>query len=135
MSSTNDIMTFSKKFLFIDDDADDRDFFCTTMQMIDPSAECLFAKDGIDAIEQLENDRSIIPHYIFIDMNMPRMDGVECLTKIRQMPQLNDSEIYIYSTLVNPKIKDEVMALGASDILIKPSTIKDLTSLLQQFIN
>jgi len=128
-------MEFHKKFLFIDDDADDRDFFCTTMHMIDPTVQCFFAKDGVDAVEQLQGDLEFIPDFIFIDMNMPRMDGIECLTALRQMDRLHTAQIYIYSTTINPKVNQEVMALGASGILIKPCTINELSNLLQQVIN
>ncbi|HEX8561546.1 MAG TPA: response regulator [Flavobacterium sp.] len=127
-------MHSQKKFLFIDDDADDRDFFCSTMEMIDPSVQCFFAKDGIDALDQLNGDNQFTPDYIFIDMNMPRMDGRECLLQIRQIHRLKDSQVYIYSTTVNPKINDEVIANGAAGILVKPSTINDLSKLLQEVL-
>ncbi len=128
-------MGFQKKFLFIDDDADDRDFFCTTMHMIDPTIECFFAKDGVDAVEQLQQDSLLIPDFVFIDMNMPRMDGIECLKELRGMDRLRDSQIYIYSTAVNPKVNEEIMSLGAAGILVKPCTINELSNLLQQVLN
>lgn len=128
-------MGFQKKFLFIDDDADDRDFFCSTMQMIEPTIECIFAKDGVDAMELLHENPVLVPDYIFIDMNMPRMDGVECLKELRAIDRLEDAKIYIYSTTVNPKINQEIMSLGAAGILLKPCTINELSSLLQQVIN
>ncbi len=128
-------MKFPKKFLFIDDDSDDRDFFCSTMQMIDPSIECFFAKDGVDALDQLHNDTAFSPDYIFIDMNMPMISGMECLAQIREIHRLNDAQIYIYSTAVNPRVNEQAMAMGASGILIKPSSINDLSKLLQQVIN
>ena len=85
-------MEVQKKFLFIDDDADDRDFFCSTIEMIDPSVQCFFAKDGVDALDQLNNDENFTPDFIFIDMNMPRMDGRECLLKIRQIDRLSAAQ-------------------------------------------
>lgn len=128
-------MEFSRKFLFIDDDADDRDFFCTTMEMIEPSVQCCFAKDGVDAIEQLKSDSNFTPDYIFIDMNMPRMDGIECLKEIRKFERMSNSQIYIYSTSFNPKINDEAAQNGASGVLVKPSTINDLSRLLTEILN
>ncbi|HEX8270451.1 MAG TPA: response regulator [Flavobacterium sp.] len=128
-------MEYHKKFLFIDDDADDRDFFCDAMQMVDPSSTCHFANDGMDGIDKLVNDLDFTPDYIFIDMNMPRMDGIECLREIRKIERLSRTLIYMYSTSINPKLNEELRQSGAADILVKPSTIKDLNALLQQVLS
>jgi|SRR6218665_1193920 len=125
----------SRKCFFIDDDEDDRDFFCTAMTEIDAAIECLFAKDGIDAIDQLTKDEFLVPDYIFIDMNMPLMDGKECLEKIKTIKRLDQIPVYIYSTSSSPKLVDEVLASGATDFLIKPSNMDDLILMLRQIVN
>jgi len=128
-------MPLTKKCFFIDDDEDDRDFFCTAMTEIDASIECLFAKDGIDAIQQLTKDESLLPNHIFIDMNMPLMDGKQCLETIKTIQRLQQVPVYIYSTSGTPKLVDEVLASGAEDFLIKPSNMADLISMLRQIVN
>jgi len=128
-------MPVTKKCFFIDDDEDDRDFFCTAMTEIDASIECVFAKDGIDAIQQLTADETLLPNHIFIDMNMPLMDGKQCLETIKTIQRLHEVPIYIYSTSGTPKLVDEVLASGAEDFLIKPSNMADLISMLRQIVN
>jgi len=127
-------MQILKKCFFIDDDEDDRDFFCTAMQQIDESIECIFAKDGVNAVNQLTENESFIPDYIFIDMNMPLMDGRQCLETIKKIERLNNIPVYIYSTSGSPKLVEQVMNAGAKDFLIKPSSMPELTKMLKEIV-
>jgi len=127
-------MQILKKCFFIDDDEDDRDFFCTAMQQIDDSIECIFAKDGVNAVNQLTENESFIPDYIFIDMNMPLMDGRQCLETIKKIERLNNIPVYIYSTSGSPKLVEQVMNAGAKDFLIKPSSMPELTKMLKEIV-
>ena len=127
-------MQILKKCFFIDDDEDDRDFFCTAMQQIDESIECIFAKDGVNAVNQLTENESFIPDYIFIDMNMPLMDGRQCLETIKKIERLNKIPVYIYSTSGSPKLVEQVMNAGAKDFLIKPSSMPELTKMLKEIV-
>jgi len=81
-------MVSPRQCLFIDDDADDQEFFCDAALSIDPHITCKFASNGVEAIEQLL-DESFLPDFIFIDMNMPKMNGKETLEEIRKMDRLN----------------------------------------------
>lgn len=128
-------MPLTKQCFFIDDDEDDRDFFCTAMTEIDPGIECFFAKDGLDAINQLKNNLSLSPDHIFIDMNMPLMDGKECLQAIKMIDRLKQIPVFIYSTAASPKLVEEVLAAGAKDFLLKPSSMADLISMLRKIVN
>ena len=127
-------MQILKKCFFIDDDEDDRDFFCTAMQQIDESIECIFAKDGVNAVNQLTENESFIPDYIFIDMNMPLMDGRQCLETIKKIERLDHVPVYIYSTSGSPKLVEQVMKAGAKDFLIKPSSMPELTKMLKEIV-
>jgi len=127
-------MQILKKCFFIDDDEDDRDFFCTAMQEIDENIECIFAKDGVNAVNQLTENESFIPDYIFIDMNMPLMDGRQCLETIKKIERLNNIPVYIYSTSGSPKLVEQVMNAGAKDFLIKPSSMPELTKMLKEIV-
>lgn len=128
-------MPLTKQCFFIDDDEDDRDFFCTAMIEIDAGIECFFAKDGLDAINQLKNNLSLLPDHIFIDMNMPLMDGKECLQAIKAIDRFKQIPVYIYSTAGSPKLIEEVLAAGAEDFLLKPSSMADLISMLRKIVN
>lgn len=126
-------MSAPKRCYFIDDDEDDHDFFCTATQAIDPAIECLFAKSGIEAVDNL-TQTSLTPDYIFIDMNMPRMDGKQCLTEIRKINRLNAVPVYIYSTSGTPGLIDEILQMGAKEFLIKPTNMHALEQLLRRIL-
>lgn len=127
-------MPTHRKCFFIDDDEDDRDFFCTAVHTIDSTIECLFAKDGEQALNKLLAQPSLIPDYIFIDMNMPMMDGKQCLTEIRRIDRLDDVPVYIYSTSGTTKLIHEVLEIGAKEFLIKPSSMTALEQMLRAIV-
>ncbi|NMH27371.1 response regulator [Flavobacterium silvaticum] len=128
-------MDYTRQCLFIDDDADDQDFFCEAVKFIDPAMECFFADDGIQAINKLEDNENFIPDFIFINMNMPRMSGPECLARIAKMEHLAKSRIYMYSSSSNDQLLNEVRTLGAQDLLVKPSSISEMRALLERILS
>ncbi|RZJ72151.1 response regulator [Flavobacterium sp.] len=126
-------MASPRRCLFIDDDVDDQEFFCDAATTIDPEILCTFASNGVEAIAKLKDD-SFTPDFIFIDMNMPKMNGKETLEEIRKMERLNEVAVFIYSTAAAPRTTEEMMALGATDFLIKPSSVQGLQDLLGKIL-
>jgi len=84
--------------LLIDDDRDDQEIFSLVMREIYDKAECVFATDGIYALEKIKSNTSFIPDLIFIDINMPRMNGIQCLAEIKKIKRLQNVPAYMYST-------------------------------------
>lgn len=126
-------MASPRRCLFIDDDVDDQEFFCDAAMTIDPEMQCTFASNGIDAVSKLA-DETFLPDFIFIDMNMPKMNGKETLEEIRKMERLNAVSVYIYSTAAAPRTTQEMLELGATDFLIKPSSVQGLQELLGKIL-
>jgi CheY-like chemotaxis protein len=121
--------TPSLKCFLIDDDLDDQKIFSIITEEVDKTINCTFACDGVDAIEKL-NDGSVSPDIIFLDVNMPRMDGVECLRKIKNDQNLRDIPVFMYSTTADPNTVSVTKTLGAQDFIVKPTNINELTTLL-----
>jgi len=119
-----------KLWFVIDDDLDDQEIFTIAVEKVDPAIECIFANDGVHALERIRNDSTLIPECIFLDVNMPRMNGVECLQELRTFEQLENVPIYMCSTSSDPKIIEKIKALGARDFIVKPSTIAEFAGLL-----
>ena len=117
----------------IDDDVDDQEIFFMALQQFDASILCDFANDGATAIEQLKADDVNVPNCIFIDMNMPRMDGIECLDQIKKMGHLKDVPVCMFSTSADPTLVGKAKALGAVDFIVKPADITALSEMLGQF--
>lgn len=116
----------------VDDDIDDQEIFALALQRVDTSIACIFANDGLDALKKLHQDETFIPHYIFIDLNMPRMNGRQCLIEIKKINRLDNVPVIIYSTSSEPADILETKALGATDYVAKPPSISMLTKTLTQ---
>jgi CheY-like chemotaxis protein len=114
--------------LCIDNDPDDIDFFLDAIKEVDPSINCLSALDGQGALDLLASiqDAKEFPAYIFLDINMPRMDGTETLKEIRKNDRYHSIQIVMLSTGLNPKHSVEYKELGANHLMAKANSFKDL---------
>jgi CheY-like chemotaxis protein len=88
--------------------------------------------NGKEALEKLENSDTL-PDLIFTDINMPVMDGIECLTQIKKNPKIKDIPVVVLSS-ATPQT-ELVHQLGAKAFLKKPSDIHTLREQLEQIIN
>ena len=118
--------------LLIDDDSDDQEIFGMALAKVSMSICCIVANDGHEAIEKLHTDDSFIPDLIFLDLNMPRMNGMQCLKEIRKLDRLQDVPVIVYSTSSELKDFMESKQLGANDYLTKQSSLSALISKLTE---
>jgi len=125
----------SKVFFIADDDPDDRELFIEALHGIDQLSKCITAFDGQEALSKLTNGIAQLPDFIFLDLNMPRMNGKECLTEIRKHDNLHNIPVIIYSTSAEKKDVDETMRLGATFFLQKPNRFDDLSAALANIIS
>jgi PleD family two-component response regulator len=118
-------------WFIIDDDIDDQEIFTISARKVDPAIECEFANDGVDAIEKL-SDIAFTPGCIFLDVNMPRMNGIECLEELGKIARLSSVPVFMCSTSSDTKIVAKIKELGAYDFIVKPSTISEFTAILAE---
>lgn len=112
------------RILLADDDADDRELFEEALSDIHPNAVLTTAQDGEELMFILRNYHK--PDLLFLDLNMPRKNGKECLHEIVKTPELKNIPIIIYSTSVNPVDIEETFFLGAKLFFRKPNSYEDL---------
>ena len=122
-----------KTCLLVDDDEDDTEIFAIAMGEADSSIDCVFASDAAAALSLLE-DKSFVPDYIFLDLNMPQMSGKECLVEIRKRQHLSAVPVIIFSTSASQRDMDDTHALGASSFITKPPLIATLTEKLLEVV-
>jgi CheY-like chemotaxis protein len=121
-----------KTCLLIDDDIDDQEIFCLALDKISFPFDCHIANNGFEALQKLE-EKSVLPDYIFLDLNMPRMNGKECLRELKKNPRLRNIPVVIYSTSSSLSDINDTKALGAKDFIIKPFSLDALTEKLNHF--
>ena len=109
------------EFFLIDDDLDDQELFVMALQEVDKNFSCTVANSGIEALQKLKEDTSFVPDYIFLDVNMPKMNGIQCLAEIRKLPHLRDVQVIMFSTSSDKKIVQASRELGATDFQVKPA--------------
>jgi CheY-like chemotaxis protein len=118
------------KILIVDDDRDDIDLFTDAISELDASICCVSTNNGFDALKLLESDETSVPDYIFLDLNMPRMNGKVCLKEIKSITRVHDIPVVIYTTSRHSKEVEEVKSLGAAYFLTKPTRFHDLQDAL-----
>jgi CheY-like chemotaxis protein len=119
-------MNEQRQCLIIDDDPDDQEIFLMCLRKISNKIDCLTANNGVEAITMLESNEEYIPDYIFLDVNMPKMNGIECLKHLKEIKRLKNTKIFMYSTTSENSIVKKSKKLGADDFIMKPSKTKEL---------
>jgi len=120
--------------LLADDDEDDRLFFKEAFEEIKINTSVKIVNDGVELMEHLTRDGALLPHILFLDLNMPRKTGVDCLLEIKRMEHLKDIAIAIYSTSSSEKDIEETFVQGANVYIKKPSDFNALKKILEQVI-
>lgn len=125
----------TRHVFLVDDDEDDRSFFVEVLQQIDNSIIITEASDGIELMEILSRPPVPLPEIIFMDINMPRMSGFECLEAIRNHgTALRELKIIMLSTCGNPETVEKAQQLGATYYAVKPSSLTGLRKLLSEVL-
>ena len=126
--------TAIKTILIVDDDLDDLLIFFDAVSEIDRDLQCLALNNGFDAIKALLADESISPDLIFLDMNMPKLNGKAVLAEIKRSEKLRDIPVVIFTTSKLPKDIEETKKLGAAYYLNKPHGYLKLKTALKEII-
>ncbi|MCE3277874.1 MAG: response regulator receiver protein [Bacteroidetes bacterium] len=122
-------------FFLIDDDKDDIEIFDLALKQTDCLVKLVSANNGDDAIKKLQADDRFIPDYIFLDLDMPIMNGKICFEEIKKIKHLNKVPVYIYTTSQNPLDELKYLLSGATLFFFKPSYIKELVTFLRGIID
>ena len=124
-------------FIYItlaDDDEDDRLFFTDAFSELKIDTKVNTFNDGVELMDYLNNSESVLPNILFLDLNMPRKNGVECLLEIKENERFNDIAIAIYSTSSSEEHIEETFVNGANIYIKKPNDFNTLKKILSEVV-
>lgn len=121
--------------LLADDDEDDRLFFTDAFNELKISTKVGTFNDGVELMQYLNDPESVLPNILFLDLNMPKKNGIECLHEIKKNNRFDDIAIAIYSTSSSEEDIEETFVLGANIYIKKPSDFASLKKILSDVVS
>lgn len=110
--------------MIVDDDADDRILFCEAVRQVDDSILCLQAEGSVTALDLLQGKKK--PDFIFLDLNMPGIDGRQFMLQLKTMPSVSNIPVIIYTTSTLGSDERELKHMGADVFFTKPTKLVEL---------
>lgn len=120
--------------ILADDDEDDRLFFTDAFDELKISTKVQTCNDGVELMNYLNKEDSILPNVLFLDLNMPMKNGIECLHEIKADKRFDDIVIAIYSTSSSEEHIEETFICGANIYIKKPSDFNELKRVLSYVV-
>ena len=118
--------------LLADDDIDDCFFFKKAVEDFPIPTYCTAMHDGEQLMKQLTDETNELPNVLFLDLNMPRKNGFECLEEIKLNKKLKQLPVIIFSTSFEQEVVKVLYENGAQHFIRKPSDFLQFKKIIQQ---
>ncbi|HKR04963.1 MAG TPA: response regulator [Bacteroidia bacterium] len=126
-------MLKNRKILLVDDDEDDQELFTEVLRAIEPSLQFAMAGNGAEALQKLSVETPL-PSFILMDINMPKMNGLECLSILKNDEKYKDIPVVMLTTSTDPPSARQALKLGATRFLTKAASLFDIRSQLREVL-
>lgn len=117
--------------LLADDDTDDCIFFKNALGELPQSTHLTTVHDGEQLMQLLTNETNELPDVLFLDLNMPRKNGFECLSEIKLSKKLKQLSVIIFSTSFEQEVVNRLYQNGAHYFIRKPSEFSQFKKIIQ----
>jgi CheY-like chemotaxis protein len=117
-----------------DDDEDDRLFFIDAFEELKINTIVNTVNNGRELLNFLNHPETILPNIIFLDLNMPILNGIECLKEIKLNNKFKEIVVAIYSTSSSDQDIEDTFVLGANIYIKKPSNFDNLKKVLSDIV-
>lgn len=121
-----------KHILLVDDDQDDKYFFATALEEVDPEAKLSTAGDGAEALAKLAD---IKPDLILLDLVMPGVNGVTFLKMLKADTNLSMIPVIVYTSDLSIFGEEEMLKLGANQVIIKANDYGGTVETISRLLN
>lgn len=120
--------------ILADDDEDDRLLFTDAFEELKINTKVNTFNDGVELMDYLNNPDSVLPNVLFLDLNMPKKNGIECLYEIKRNDRFSEIAIAIFSTSSSEEHIEETFVQGANIYIKKPSDFATLKKVLSDVV-
>ena len=120
--------------ILADDDEDDRLLFTDAFRELKINTKVNTFNDGVELMNYLNTPNAVLPNVLFLDLNMPKKNGIECLHEIKNNNRLSDIAIAIFSTSSSEEHIEETFVQGANIYIKKPSDFTTLKKVLAEVV-
>ena len=127
-------MAEGKTVHLADDDEDDRMLIRDALEEANPNITIIEAENGKELVENVRKADDTSDTVIVLDMNMPKMNGIEAIKEIRSEPALADMPAVMLSTSSNPDLKKKALDAGVDDFIVKPNSFTALLDIARRII-
>jgi CheY-like chemotaxis protein len=111
--------------ILAEDDIDDQNIFQIALQEIDPRIQTQFASNGKELLNLLQSNK---PDILFLDLDMPYKNGLQCLIEMQNDPELEKIPVIVFSSTTKPSNIQTAYEMGAHLFFIKPPIYSDYLS-------
>jgi CheY-like chemotaxis protein len=119
--------------LLADDDQDDCFFFSEALGKLSIATQLTTVDNGERLMTYLSRNSTELPDVLFLDLNMPRKNGAECLREIKQNKKLKELPVIIYSTYLHSTVADQLYKNGAH-YFIRKGDLPELRNVLKKVL-
>ncbi len=119
------------RIVLCDDSEDDQFFFKEALKKTSIVTTLTVTNDGEELLEYLNNAKSL-PDAIFLDLNMPRMNGMEALSTLKKSEKFREIRIIIFTTTVQESAIEETLKAGADFYIAKPADLNELKEVINK---
>lgn len=126
--------TVPYQILLAEDDDDDSMLFKEVLNEISVNANFMRVKNGEELMHLLNTNENKLPDILFLDINMPRKNGFECLLEIKKTEKLKSLPVVILSTSSGKELVSKMYEAGASLYVCKPNQFSQFKNIIQSII-
>jgi len=128
-------MDENKTVHLADDDEDDRMLMKEALEEANPGVNVVESEDGKELIENMKSSDDLSDTIVVLDMNMPRMNGIETIQAMKEDPELAEVPTIMLSTSDNPELAKKAIDAGADEFMTKPNNFRALIDIAKKIFS